>query len=341
MLLVEVLAFILGLGLLIKGADVFVEAVAVLARKAGISEFIIGLTLVAFGTSIPELGSALTASMKGEPDIVIGNIIGSNIANIGLVAGLAALFGALKPKTGVSTGDGNIMLMAMLVFLGFAFNGEIVMVEAVFLLAMYIIYTGQIFELKPRIRLMHHLRLFSKFFWGISHLEWKSDKGFGLERFKAIGQSGSETRRDILLTIGSGAAIFIGANLFIDSSIFFAEILQIPKNLIGMTIVAIGTSLPELSVSVSAARKGHGELVIGNVIGSNIANTLLIGGLAGIINPLTFPWWTKMVTAPFMIGIAAVFVIMIRSGGKIEKKHGIGLLTVYLIFIIAQFLSIS
>lgn len=325
---------IFGLIFLVKGSDWFVEAIAVIARKLGVSEFIIGLTIVAFGTSIPELGSSITASIKGEGELVLGNIIGSNIANIGLVIGLAAIFKSLHAKTGLSTKDCTFMLVSMGVFWAFLWDGKIQASEGFICLLIYSYYIGNIFGMKPHTNLKKYLRSFANFFWHISHLEWKSDKGFGLDKFAKINIFKSEIHKDFTIALISAGLIYVGAKYFINSAIFFAELLDIPKKIIGLTIVAVGTSLPELSVSITAAKKGHGEIVIGNVIGSNIANTLLITGVAAWITTIHAIENTIWFTVPSMIILSIIFSRFLKNG--ITRSHGFILIATYIVFMTVQ-----
>ncbi len=331
MVVLEALLFGVGLALLVKGADWFVESAACLARKIGVSEFAIGLTLVAVGTSVPELSNAVIASLKGVPEIVLGDIVGSNIANIGLIVGLGATVYGVKARGDLPIKDGYILIFSMLMFYGFCFGGGISVSEALICLSVYVLYVAQIFEIKPHIRVKHYMRQFVDFFWGISHLEWKSNRGFGLGRLSIFH---SELRKDLLIIVVSVGMLAFGANMLVDSAVFFADYLEIPKSIIGISLVAIGTSLPELSLCISAARKGYGEIIVGNVIGSNIANTLLISSISAILTPFRVGGIMLYFTIPFMIMMSILLVVLVLRKQEVKQKHGILLLALYAAFIL-------
>jgi cation:H+ antiporter len=342
MALEEVLLFVLGLILLVKGSDFFVKSAASIAKKLGVSEFVIGLTLVALGTSIPELASSVIASLKQDSGIIIGNVVGSNIANIGLIIGLTASFMILKTKKEMLNRDGFIMLFAAFIFYLFAFNREITRIEAALFLLFYFGYILFLFEIKNKESDKYHFKAYIDYFFNFKYLiKIKSGVFSGLKNKKISLKKVKKLKnlfkaalaRDFLILIISGTAIVIGAKYLVEESIFFANLLNIPSTLVGITLIAVGTSLPELSVSITAARKGYGNIVVGNIIGSNIANIFLIIGVSGLISPLSVIKQTIFYTAPFMVFMSILLLVFIRGNWRIKKIEGNIILVLYVLFI--------
>jgi cation:H+ antiporter len=335
-----------GLVLLVKGADYFVEASARLAKKLGVSDFVIGLTVVAIGTSLPELASSVVAALEAYPSIVTGNIVGSNIANIGLIIGIAAVIKTLRTKKSAYVRDSYFLILSAIMFLYFALDGGVTRLEGIILLGIYATYI--LFLYKTRTKNSHYkFRDYLSFLFNFEYLttiksavirkaikkeEDRKDKKT-LELFK------ESLIADIFIILVSGAAIVFGAKYFIEQAVLLADIFDLPRNLIGLTVVALGTSLPELIVSIKAARKGLGGLVIGNVIGSNIANVFLVFGLASVIIPIPLSEISILYTIPIMAFITLLFVYLIKSRHKITKWSGILLLLIYIAFIAYAFLN--
>lgn len=340
---VHVVVFLVGLLLLVKGSDYFVESAASIARGVGVSEFVIGLTLVAVGTSIPELASSVVASLERESGIVTGSVVGSNIANICLIIGIAVAIAAIRTKEEMLRRDGYIMLLASGVFYLFALGGVISGIEATVFLLLYLAYVIFLLEMKPRFKGRYHFKEFIRYFFKFqylatikravlgSHREGKPSKG------EARKLSRSALLRDLSVLILGGMAIVFGAKYLVEEAVFFAETLNIPQTLIGISLVAVGTSLPELSVSVSAARKGYGDIAVGNIIGSNIANIFLILGISGLIFPLSIAESTLLFAAPFMIFTSLLLLIFIKSQWELRRMEGMALLALYVIFMALLF----
>jgi len=329
MVFVNAFLFIFGLVLLVKGSDYFVNSAAAIAKKLGISEFIIGLTLVAVGTSIPELASSVIAAFKHHSGIIIGNVVGSNIANIGLIVGLSAVIAVIKTHEDMLKRDGYIMIFASLLFYVFILNGIISKLEAGIFVALYIIYTLFLFETREEKEDKYHFRQFIGYLFKFRYLK-TIRKSFG-SRKKDIGSEG--IAKDSIIILLGLAAVIVGANMLVDEAIFFANLLGISEIVIAISIIAVGTSLPELGVSLSAARKGYGDILVGNIIGSNIANILLIIGVSGFVNPISVSSSTLFISAPFMLFISILLLVFIRSAWKIRRYEGIIFLILYALFI--------
>ena len=375
---VNVLVFLGGLVLLVRGADLFVVTSSLIAKRFGVSEFIIGLTLVSVGTSVPELASSLTASFQQANGIVIGNILGSNIANIGLIASTAAILSNIRTEEVMLRRDGYIMLFSSFLLFLFMLDFKISRLEALVFLLLYLVYLlflldkvkkheediyfkdfliyffrfEYFFDLKARIR--SGIRSYGKEN-GMPGLP--SALGTGEEIEKKTGtESGTESENEnidadiiaenlsetsllieFLKMVASGIAIIIGAKYFVEQSIFFAVLFKVPETLIGISLVAVGTSVPELMVTVSAARSGYAKIALGNVIGSNITNILLVMGCAGLVHPLTITGLSIYYIAPFMLIISTLLLLFIRTGWRIKRFEGWILLLLYSGFMILIF----
>ena len=350
--------------MLVRGADLFVVTSSLIAKRFGVSEFIIGLTLVSVGTSVPELASSLTASFQQANGIVIGNILGSNIANIGLIASTAAILSNIRTEEVMLRRDGYIMLFSSFLLFLFMLDFKISRLEALVFLLLYLVYLlflldkvkkheediyfkdfliyffrfEYFFDLKARIR--SGIRSYGKEN-GMPGLPSALGTGEEIEKktgtesvtesenenidVDIIAENLSETSLliEFLKMVASGIAIIIGAKYFVEQSIFFAVLFKVPETLIGISLVAVGTSVPELMVTVSAARSGYAKIALGNVIGSNITNILLIMGCAGLVHPLTITGLSIYYIAPFMLIISTLLLLFIRTGWRIKRFEGL------------------
>lgn len=346
MIITNFLILLLGLVFLVKGSDYFVKSASAIAEKLGVSEFVIGLTLVAVGTSIPELASSIVASLQHASGIVIGNIVGSNIANIGLIVGLAAFLSPIKTEIEMLRRDGYIMLFAAVLFFVFALNGELSKIESGLFILLYIAYTFFLFEEAEKYEGKLHFKEFIIYFFKFQYINSARQKINGMSNGSSYtdedpGDKKNQLKdgfsKDILTLVLSCAAIVIGANYFIKESIFFAELLGVPDTIIGTTLVAIGTSLPELAVTVSAARQGYGSIALGNVIGSNITNVFLILGVSGLLFPIAIAKISLFFSTPVMIFISIVLLIFISTDWEIKRWEGVALISIYAAFLFALF----
>ena len=375
---VNVLVFLGGLVLLVRGADLFVVTSSLIAKRFGVSEFIIGLTLVSVGTSVPELASSLTASFQQANGIVIGIILGSNIANIGLITSTAAILSNMRTEEVMLRRDGYIMLFSSFLLFLFMLDFKISRLEALVFLLLYLVYLlflldkvkkheediyfkdfliyffkfEYFFDLKTRIR--SGIRSYGKEN-GMPGLPSALGTGEEIEKktgtesvtesenenidVDIIAENLSETSLliEFLKMVASWIAIIIGAKYFVEQSIFFAVLFKVPETLIGISLVAVGTSVPELMVTVSAARSGYANIALGNVIGSNTTNILLIMGCAGLVHPLTITGLSIYYIAPFMLIISTLLLLFIRTGWRIKRFEGWILLLLYSGFMILIF----
>jgi len=349
-LALNVIILIVGLGLLVKGSDSFVSAASRIAKRFGVSDFFIGLTLVAVGTSLPELAAALFAIKSGASSLVVGNLIGSNIANIGLVIGIAALVGAIVTREEMLKRDGYIMLLIILLFVSFAANGTVSGFEGGILLLFYFAYILFLLQGKEEREKKLHFDSFLEYFFKFKYLltiKTHAVKIFTKKDHKPAPKTVHEKQateafkegvvKNFLVVIISLSALIYGAKLMIDNALIISSELGIAESFIGLSLIAIGTSLPELSVAINAVKKGLGGIVIGNVIGSNIANLALVFAITSTVAPVEIGRSALTYLIPIMVLFSIVFLMAVRNEWKIKKREGIGLLISYVLFIIFMY----
>lgn len=301
---------VVGLALLVKCADLFVDGSSNIAKAFGIPSLIIGLTIVAFGTSAPEAAVSITAALKGSNEISTGNVVGSNICNSLLILGICGLFKALKAKKEVRKRDFPYYLLSALVLF---------------------IITGEYFFTNQDIGYITRTNgLILLCFLGIYLVSLISD----VKRNQIDEDKEEKTKfkaKDILYIIVGLAGIILGGQLVVNGATEIATALGVSQNVIALTIVAIGTSLPELVTSVIATKKGEVDLAVGNVIGSNIFNILFILGTTSVISPLTLNLPT-FIDIAFMLGSSILVYIMLRKNNRIGWKKGICMLGMYVVY---------
>ena len=327
---------ILGLALLVKGADWFVDGSAGIARKAKIPALIVGLTIVAFGTSAPELAVSVTGAIQGSTDISIGNVVGSNISNIFLILGVTALICKLPVQKNSLRLDLPVLLVAGALLIGLGVWGEsIVWWEGIILLAVLVTYMTVLLvratkEIKAQKLAPPEQKPLES---PDKEEEEKPQKPKGKVKLWYEGMCDKLWFCIILAIIGLGMVVG-GGVLFVDGAKFIAVKLGASERVIGLTVVAIGTSLPELVTSVVAAVKKETDIAVGNIIGSNIFNILLIAGTASLFHPLTFTIGGNLVDALVAFG-ASVFLYLFA----LFDKHRLGIPAgiVFLCFYIAYY----
>ena len=307
---------LLGIGflLLIKGADYLIEGAVAIAKRFGLSELLIGLTIVAFGTSAPELAVSFQAALKGS-GIALGNVLGSNIANIALILGAAALISPLKVSNSTMYYEIPfiIIISAASGAMFFGRNFTLGRSDGIVLLAFFVIFMMYIFSMARQDRAISQ---------AVQIQEKKDTISFG---------------RDIkwawIATIGGLVAVIIGGDLVVDAGSHIARSFGVSDMLIGVTIVAIGTSLPELVTSITAGRKGRNDLAVGNVIGSNIFNTLFVLGASALASPLKAdrPF---MMDIAFNVGLSIALPLLIMKRRVLSKFSGLLLVALYTVYLL-------
>ncbi len=344
----HLLIFVLGLVFLVKGSDTLVNAASTIAKKLGVSDFLIGLTLVAVGTSLPELASAVTSSFKGLSGLIVGNLMGANVANIGLIVGVSALLGTIKINEDMLERDGYIMMFIALLTAIFALNGIVSSVEGLFLLLVYFAYILFLLQTKSELQKKLHFKEFLKYFFKFQYLltiRTHAVKAFTRTKVKpktakekALTKTFKESLiKDFVFALLGGIALVLGARFVINEAVWFADYFGVSKTFIGLSVLALGTTLPEFTVSVNAIRKGFGELVMGNIIGSNIANLAFIFGIAAIINPVTVAISSITYLIPAVLIFSAVIILFLKFSWKVNHPEGIVLITSYILFILIMF----
>ncbi|MCH7613047.1 MAG: calcium/sodium antiporter [Candidatus Marinimicrobia bacterium] len=297
---------ILGSLLLYYGANWIVQGGSRLASQIGLSPLVIGLTVVAFGTSLPEMVVSLAAAAKDSSTIAIGNVIGSNIANVGLVLGLSALLFPITITFSRIRYDLFIYLLAALLFTYFCSDGLIDRWEGAVMFAGIIIYTGYC--------IIHPHRRVAK----------NKDGKYSISKC-------------VLYLLIGAVLLYFGSNLFVEGAIFLAKFFGVSEIVIGMSIVALGTSLPELATSIVAAFHKESGISVGNIIGSNLFNILSVIGLVSFLHPLDSPQEIMFLEIPFMIAFGVVLFPIALMKQPIPKFSAGVLLAGYILFIFLLF----
>ncbi len=298
LLILSLVALYIGAGWLVQGSSA-------LALKAKVSPLVIGLTIVAFGTSAPELVVSLNATLSGQGDIAIGNIVGSNIFNIGVILGVSATICPLQVKKQLLRIDIPVMLAATLLLTVLFWNGTLSRVEGFFFLAGIIVYT-----------------LFSLFY------SRKHGEGPNLE----LEEQPKHWAVDTLAIIGGLAVLVCASRLLVDNAVSIAKELGMSEAVIGLTIVAAGTSMPELATSIVAAYKRKTDIAIGNIVGSSLFNILAIAGSCSLVHPIEAKN-VNYIDLLFMLTISVLLLPLVKSGQKISRTEGFVLILFYVIYI--------
>jgi len=330
MFVIWIIIFIASLALLVKSADWLVENAEKIGLALKISPFIIGVTIVAIGTSFPELASSIAAVLKGASEIVTANVVGSNIANILLIVGLSAVAArTLLVKRSLIDLDAPLLAAITTLFIFIVWDREVVFGEGILLLlgfTIYFLYT--IFQRREEIITPELVEVLP------GGMEIKVLPSRVERRKKEIKEKPSKLNFRIFLFLILGiAGLVIGANYLIESVLKISEFLEIPPALIAITAVAVGTSLPELVVSVRAAVKKKYEIALGNIFGSNVFNILIVTGIPALIKPLTIDNLTFLVGLPFLV-IATLLFIVSGISRRIHIWEGLMYLLLYILFIV-------
>jgi len=307
-----------GLVMLWKSADILVDGAIGLAKRLGISALVVGLTVVAMGTSAPEVAASIAAVLqKGGGDIAIGNVFGSNIANLALVGGLAALIRPIRVQKKILQREMPAMLLVALLLWPLLGNLSLSRPESVLLLA---VFSALIFVT---------VYLAQKESPSISETQVQANSDISKSR------SAKPFKANILFVVIGLVGLAVGAKMVVTGAVFVGTKVGLSKGVIGLTIIAFGTSLPELVTCVMATIKGHHDISIGNLVGSNIFNTLLVTGAASMVRPFEVAkrfaggadYW-------IMIIVSGVFFLMALAGRRISRANGIVLFCGYVAYIV-------
>ena len=304
-MILSIVYILIGVVFVIKGADVMTDGAVALAQRMNIPQMVIGLTIVALGTSMPELFVSMMSAIKGTPDLAVGNVVGSNIFNTFLIVGVAAMVAPMTILKSTVRKDIPIAMVASVVLLLFCLDSDINRLDAAILFVGLLAYIG------------YNLYIAKK------HPAQKSDEG---------RKDYSVVKSLLFIVLGLGGLV-IGSNLFVDGASDIAAMLGVSEAVIGLTVVAGGTSLPELATSVVAARKGQSAIAMGNVIGSNVYNILMILGVTGLIKPMQIMGITAVDFGMMVLGMVLLWLFS-RTKYKVERWEGAVLTIVFLAYMV-------
>ena len=300
---VQMILLVIGFVLLVKGADWFVEGASRVAERFGIPQLVIGLTIVAMGTSLPEAAVSVSAALKGSAEITIGNILGSNILNVLLILGLTAVITpvAVQKSTIKYEIPYVVVVSAVLMGIGYA-DGVVGRLDGVILWILFIMY------------LLYLLKMAKS---GADVIEEIPGDGKPMPVWKML-----------VMIVAGAAMIVLGSNLAVDAASGLARIFGMSERLIGLTIVAFGTSLPELVTSVTAAIKGKADIAVGNIVGSNIFNILFVVGTSALITPVVYAS-SFLVDNIAAIAVGIILWLLVFRKQKLDRLGGVILLVCY------------
>jgi cation:H+ antiporter len=299
-----------GLILLFVGAELLIRGSSSLALRFGISPLVVGLTVVAFGTSSPELVVSINASLDGNPAIALGNIVGSNICNIALILGIASLIRPLAVEAQVVKREIPILIAISLLMFILLLNNEISRPEGILFVSGIVVYTSLSIYLSKK----------------------ETSQKVKSEFEEGIPKAKTTVSVSIIMSIGGLALLIFGSDLFVKGAVGVAEKLQLSQAIIGLTIVSLGTSLPELITSAVAAYKKEADIAIGNIVGSNIFNILAILGITATVSHVVAPD-ISILDLSFMLGFAFLLWPLTKTGFVLNRLEGSILLLGYLIYI--------
>ena len=306
-MLINIVLLGMGLVVVLKGADWLTDGAVNIASRFGVSQMVIGLTIVAMGTSMPELCVSMVSALKGTPDLAVGNVVGSNTLNTLLIVGCSALVAPIMVKRSSVRRDIPFAVLASLLMLIFCLDGGIDRLDATLLFILFAVFM---------------------------FVTVKYGKNEGTEAKTTAAPLGKAT---LLLVVGL-VCLILGSNLFVDNASFIASTLGVSDAVIGLTIVAGGTSLPELATSMVSAKKGNSDIAIGNVIGSNVFNILMIIGVTGLVKPMHIKGITSL---DLIVMLASILLLWFfcRTTYKVKRWEGAVLAIsyiAYLAWLIAQ-----
>ncbi len=300
-MLIQLCLLAVGFVMLVKGADFFVDGASGIAAKFHIPQLVIGLTIVAMGTSAPEAAVSITAALQGSADITIGNIVGSNILNVLVILGLSAAIVPLAVAKSTVKIETPFLVAITLVLLLLGLDGTITLVDGLILVALFLVYLAYLLYMA---------------------------KNNPEETEEAKEQ---KLWQALLATAGGLVLIALGSDVAVDAATEIARILGLSERFIGLTIVALGTSLPELFTSVNAARKGNADIAIGNIVGSNVFNILFVVGLSSLVTPV--PFAANFIVDTLVATAAVVFLLVATfRHKKLLRWHGVVMLLGYVAY---------
>lgn len=323
--MMQIVILFIGFILLMKGADFFVDGACAIAKRFGISEMVIGLTIVAMGTSLPEAAVSLAAAWKGNADISVGNVVGSNILNILIILGITSVITELMIQKNTIRYEMPFLILITAVLLFMGMDGKIAFYEGIILWILFLVYLGYLFKISKaettdRIEISNQTEAETTTSTKIENID--------LIKTDFENKQGMSVLKSIVFTLIGLVMIIIGSNFAVDAASSIARLIGLSERFIGLTIVALGTSLPELVTSVTAARKGSADIAIGNIVGSNIFNILFVLGTTALIISIPFQIQFRVDT---MIAVGAAVLLWICSmrNCRLGRKAGTVMLLAY------------
>ncbi|GGB31635.1 sodium:calcium antiporter [Oceanisphaera marina] len=313
-MLMSIAAIVLGLAVLVWSADRFVDGASATARYAGMPPLLIGMVIVGFGTSAPEIVVSVISAMEGNPGLALGNGYGSNIANIGLILGITALISPISVHSQVLRKELPILLVITLLSLALLWNGMLARTDAIVLLVVFVLLMA----------------------WSIKQGMNDGKDSMTGEEVKELDENLMTLKQAIFWLVFGLLLLVVSSRILVWGAVNIAHAFGVSDLIIGLTIVAIGTSLPELASSIAAIRKNQHDLAIGNVIGSNLFNTLAVVGLAGVIHPLDVA--SEVISRDFVVMIGLTLSLFVLGYGfrgrpaRINRIEGGLLLAIYLAY---------
>ena len=306
----DVVLIVFGIALLYVGGDLLVRNASLLAARWGIPPMIIGLTIVSFGTSAPELAASVSAALQGAPEIAVGNVVGSNIANVALILGLTAVIRPLRAQAQFLRRDTPLMIGVALLLVALFLNGSLGRVE------------GLVFVIG-----------LAGYLWLLLRSEESPAVEAEYEQEFAVMPQASAWRA------GGGALLGLvtlvaGAQFLVSGATAIARAAGVPELIIGLTLVAVGTSLPELATSAIAALKGESDIALGNIVGSNIFNILGILGITILVRPIELPFSAIAVDLAVMVGLSGLLWPFLRTGMRLGRREGATFLVLYVAYVV-------
>ncbi len=307
-LIVNALLFIISIVFLYKGSDILVEGTSKTALRLGVSSLIISLTIVAYGTSAPEFAASSLASYQSHSSLSLGNIIGSCLANLLLVLGISSFIRPISVNLGIIRRELPILTLATVLLLLFSLTRNLDKSAGVIFLIAFVLYIVFFIQAARKERI----------------------------EVRSIKMNDGKLLKYIFFIIAGLVLVIVGAHFLVNSAVYFAELFGIPEFLIAISMVAVGTSLPELAVSATASIKGEADISLGNLLGSNVFNILLILGVCSLINPI-FIDLKSLLSEIFLLAITLVLFPIFYTGRKISRPEGAFLILLYVIYIVVIF----
>lgn len=314
-MLIVVFLFLLGFILITKGADIFINYTVIIGKKTNISELILGATIVSFATTLPELTVSLFASLEGHTTMSLGNAVGSIICNTGLVLGLVGIISPFKVDKNMFFSKSVLLLISVILLIVFGLDGKITKNDGLMLLIMLAIYM------------------------------YTNYKSVADENKKISKSSRKKENTNVSELIGIGIffvlgliMMVVGSRLLVDNGVKIAQVIGIPQGVISLTVIALGTSLPELVSSITAIKKKHHAISVGNVLGANILNIVSVIGISAIPNNIPILSQTMKIDFPFMIVLLLVLILPTIKKDRIYRWQGLLMLLIYFTYITTMYL---